>query len=87
MGTSKTREFKINFLITRINIADDRGISLNKKRLLNELCICGYTQMRTAEEILELLINTNRVYLVGEDLLGPILFNELQFKQSKQLEL
>jgi len=84
MGTNKTRREKIEWLTSKIRIADEQGLSLNKNKLLNQFCLETFSTIRTAEEITSILINTDKVFIVEEDLLGPNLFNEFAFKKQIQ---
>ena len=82
MGTAKTRDFKIQWLISKIHIADTQGVSLDAEKLLNEFCLATSSTLRTAREILNILIKTNAAYFYDGDILGPQLYSDMALKEQ-----
>lgn len=80
MGTVKTRDYKINWMTTHIELADREGISINKEKFMNLFCFDCKSTIRTAEEILDIIIKTDKVFEIEGNLLGPRLHNEIYNK-------
>jgi len=55
MGTTKSREFKIEWLVTKIYTIMDVGRVVDEEKLIADFCIAFSSTPRTAREILKLL--------------------------------
>ena len=61
MGTPKTREHKVNWILFAINQAKKAGVEIDFDKLAAEFALaCGSTE-RTGKEIIALLKKTGRV--------------------------
>ena len=52
MGTRATREFKINWMLNRINKGNEVGVLIEKKKIVALFCIDLASSPKTANEIL-----------------------------------
>jgi len=67
MGTSKTREAKIQWL--KNVIVTYKGLIISKEKLLSEFCLQNNSSMKTANEILKLLEQTKLIKINGDEVI------------------
>ncbi len=67
MGTSKTREAKIQWL--KKVIVTYKGLIISKEKLLSEFCLQNNSSMKTANEILKLLEQTKLIKINGDEVI------------------
>lgn len=70
MGTTKTRQEKIKFLQDAIEmffIAKPKG-KISKQKLIAEFAIKQNSTTRTGEEIIQLLVDTKKITLEGDEI-------------------
>lgn len=86
MGTTKTRQYKINWLLIHIQQTLKAGRVVDKEKLIGVFCVDLASSRKTALEILKDLENSGQIKIIGNEIWTPEHYELERNLNSKPLE-
>jgi hypothetical protein len=84
MGTEKSARAKRIWMEKRFQTAKEKGISLNREKLLYELQKNFFCTPRYAKELLKSFLDANIVHEMGEEIVDPQVFKEFMREEAEK---
>lgn len=86
MGTTQTRNFKINWVMERVNTADALKKFIKEDKLINEFCFFFSSTKRTCLEVLDMLEANGKIVRVYDEIWTPKSLATQTIKDKEDLE-